>query len=217
MTEEDIRAGRYDQAELKHWLVDWERPELKILMFAGWLGEIRRSDGRFEVELRGPSETLNTPIGRTILRSCDRILGDGKCGVDLSQTSFSAVVSVSRMLAGNRFVCDGLARFGPGWFSHGKVTWLSGYNEGGTSAVKADRILPDGNRILDLWQQPCSEIRNGDQFRAVAGCDKLSSTCLSKFANLLNFRGFPHIPGEDWVLAYPRSGGIHDGTSQQRD
>ena len=63
ISEEDIRAGKYDGAEIRQWLVDWERPELRVLMFRGSLGEIRRSDGAFEVELRGLAEALNAPVG----------------------------------------------------------------------------------------------------------------------------------------------------------
>jgi uncharacterized phage protein (TIGR02218 family) len=38
-----------------------------------------------------------------------------------------------------------------------------------------------------------------------AGCDKRAETCRLKFANFLNFRGFPHVPGEDWLASYPTS------------
>ena len=38
------------------------------------------------------------------------------------------------------------------------------------------------------------------------GCDRQLSTCRDRFANVANFRGFPHIPGNDFVLRYPRSG-----------
>jgi uncharacterized phage protein (TIGR02218 family) len=49
--------------------------------------------------------------------------------------------------------------------------------------------------------------------RVSAGCDKSAATCRAKFSNLLNFRGFPHLPGEDWVTAYPKAGEVHDGSS----
>ena len=50
----------------------------------------------------------------------------------------------------------------------------------------------------------------------VAGCDKRAGTCRGKFDNFLNFRGFPHIPGDDWVTAYPKDGAVHDGASLER-
>ncbi len=38
------------------------------------------------------------------------------------------------------------------------------------------------------------------------GCDKRFETCRDRFANTLNFRGFPHIPGNDFVVSFTRQG-----------
>jgi uncharacterized phage protein (TIGR02218 family) len=81
--------------------------------------------------------------------------------------------------------------------------------------VKADRKVTPSRRRLELWREPGMPVTPGDRFRVVAGCDKRADTCRAKFDNLLNFRGFPHIPGDDWVTAYPRDGEVHDGGSQQ--
>ena len=213
VTEEDVRAGKYDRAEIWHWLVDWERPALRVLMFRGTFGEIRRTDGAFEVELRGLAEALNAPVGRSILRTCDRALGDAKCGFDPSQPGFSGEGVVVEGGA-NAFRASGLGGFADGWFRHGALTWLTGANAGETGAVKRD-TLGAGGRNLTLWQEPGSGVAVGDRFRVIAGCDKRSETCKAKFDNLLNFRGFPHIPGDDWVTAYPKDGATHDGGSQQ--
>jgi len=43
------------------------------------------------------------------------------------------------------------------------------------------------------------------------GCDRQLATCRDRFGNVANFRGFPHIPGSDFVLKYPRSGDRRDG------
>ncbi len=53
----------------------------------------------------------------------------------------------------------------------------------------------------------------GDLIRVEAGCDKRLETCRFKFNNILNFQGFPHIPGEDWLMSYPSEGQPHDGGS----
>ena len=45
----------------------------------------------------------------------------------------------------------------------------------------------------------------GDTFMVTAGCDKSFATCRDKFANGVNFRGFPHMPGNDFVTSYPNS------------
>lgn len=214
VSEADVRAGRYDRAEIWHWLVDWERPDLRVLMFRGRFGEIRRSDGAFEVELRGLAEALNAPVGRTIMKTCDRVLGDAKCGFDTSLPGFAGEGEVADVLAAAAVRASGLTAFAAGWFTHGALTWLSGANVGETRGVKLDRGTGAG-RGLTLWQAPGRAIAVGDQFRVVAGCDKRAATCKAKFDNLLNFRGFPHIPGDDWVTAYPKDGATHDGGSQQ--
>ena len=43
------------------------------------------------------------------------------------------------------------------------------------------------------------------------GCDRALATCRDRFGNVPNFRGFPHIPGNDFVLRYPRQGDALNG------
>ena len=35
-----------------------------------------------------------------------------------------------------------------------------------------------------------------------AGCDKQFATCRDRFGNADNFRGFPHMPGRDFVFSF---------------
>ena len=60
-----------------------------------------------------------------------------------------------------------------------------------------------GTVTLDLWQAMPQAIAEGDTFTVTAGCDKRFATCRDKFANVVNFRGFPHIPGNDFIVSYP--------------
>ncbi len=48
-----------------------------------------------------------------------------------------------------------------------------------------------------------------------AGCDKRFDTCSGRFDNILNFRGFPSIPGNDFLSRWPAKGERHDGTSRR--
>ena len=109
----------------------------------------------------------------------------------------------------------GLGGFDAGWFQHGRLSWISGANAGTTSVIKSDGPGPDGARHLVLWRKPGSAVLPDDSFKVVAGCDKRASTCRTKFDNFLNYRGFPHLPGDDWVTAYPKDGATHDGGSLQ--
>lgn len=214
ISETDVAAGRYDDAHIRHWLVDWRRPDLRVLMFAGTFGEIRRLDQAFEVELRGLAEPLNKPVGRTILRTCDRRLGDSRCGFDARAPGFSGEGTVVHGGPPDALLASGLGGFAEGWFTHGVLTWLKGENAGDELAIKLDRARPAGREVWP-WQTPRSPARPGDRFSVVAGCDKSAQTCREKFSNLINFRGFPHLPGDDWVTAYPTDGAVHDGSSRQ--
>ena len=79
--------------------------------------------------------------------------------------------------------------------------------------VKVHRETADGI-VLELWQPMTREVAEGDRFTITAGCDKQFSTCREKFANQLNFRGFPHMPGNDFAVSYPNSDdGVNNGES----
>ncbi|MCP5074609.1 MAG: DUF2163 domain-containing protein [Rhodobacteraceae bacterium] len=210
----DIEAGKFDSAEVWHYLVNWQDPSQCILQFRGTLGEIKRGAGMFEAELRGLSEALNKPVGRVYLRQCDRNLGDAKCGFDLFAPGFFAEDSVVQF-SGRRVVeMENLSGFEDGWFLDGKVTWLTGQNAGAEGLVRADETR-SGTRAIELWEETRLPITVGDTLRLHAGCDKQVETCKAKFANLTNFRGFPHMPGEDWSVSYPVSGSDMDGGSKE--
>jgi uncharacterized phage protein (TIGR02218 family) len=212
ITEQDIRAGRFDAAAVEHWLVDWRNPEQRVLLFSGTLGEIRRTEHSFEAELRGQAEVLNIPVGRAIQRTCDRVLGDAKCGVDLSDPAYFFASEAAEPGQGAKLVATSAGNVGAGWFAEGLLRWTSGANAGLAGTVSLDRIEGD-LRVFFLTEPPPLPVAAGDGFRVTAGCDKRPETCRAKFANFLNFRGFPHIPGEDWLMAYPKAGEAHDGTS----
>lgn len=82
LSEEDIDAGLFDAAAVALWRVDWMQPDLRVQIWTGRLSRIRREGGGFTAELEGPLARLERVVGRTYGRSCDAVLGDGRCGVD---------------------------------------------------------------------------------------------------------------------------------------
>ena len=92
---------------------------------------------------------------------------------------------------------------------------ISGAGTGALGLIKNDRIGP-GGREIEVWQPLDLRVAPGDVIRLDPGCDKREATCRDKFGNFLNFRGFPHIPGEDWLISYPVSAGVNDGGSRMR-
>ena len=72
---------------------------------------------------------------------------------------------------------------------------------------------PTASQASSCGRRWRGDIAAGDTFTVTAGCDKLFSTCQAKFANAVNFRGFPHMPGNDFVLSYARAGDGNDGSA----
>ena len=216
ISEADILAGRYDGAEVRSWLVNWANVGDRMLVFRGALGEITRAGGAFHAELRGLAEKLNQVQGRVYHRHCAAVLGDGACKVDLSSPGFAADLVVERIEDRATLIFADLDTFADRWFERGRLLVQSGAAIGLSAAIKADRILPDGRRRVELWQRLGADLAPGDQIRLEAGCDKRSTTCRQKFNNFMNFRGFPHIPGEDWMTSYPTSASVNDGGSLGR-
>lgn len=68
--------------------------------------------------------------------------------------------------------------------------------------------------MIELLDAPTIALALGAAFAIYAGCDKRFQTCRAKFANAANFRGFPHMPGNDAVQAGPVTGERLDGSSR---
>ena len=81
--------------------------------------------------------------------------------------------------------------------------------------MKTDRVLA-GRRDVELWEPLRAAVAGGDEVLLQAGCDRRMETCRAKFNNLLNFRGFPHIPGEDWLMTSPAGGTANNGGSMNK-
>ncbi len=204
--EGDLAAGLYDDAEIEIWRVNWRDAEQRVLMRKGNLGEVTRSGASFSAELRGLAHRLNQPTGRLFQYGCDADFGDARCGLDIAAWEGTGEVASA---SGNReIVAEGLDGHEDGHFTRGRLTFTSGANAGASMEVKAHRARTGGVRI-ELWRAMARGVAAGDSFLVTAGCDKQFGTCRAKFGNGENFRGFPHMPGNDFVLA--GAGGTTDG------
>lgn len=207
---EDLAAGRYDGATVEIWRVNWTDASQRMLLKKGVLGEIVREGEKFRAEIRGLSHALDRAIGRLYQRGCDAVLGDARCGVGLAAPAYRGEGSVAAILDNQRFVASGLSAFAAGWFAHGALFWVSGANAGTRASVKAHDRSAAGDQ-LSLWLPEGRAPAVGDEFAVTAGCDKRSETCRAKFSNLVNFRGFHLMPGNDFAAGYPLQSDRNDG------
>lgn len=215
ISESDLRAGRFDGARVEAWLVNWADVDQRMLQFRGSMGEVVQAGGAFQAELRGLTELLNQPQGRVYQRSCAAVLGDQSCRVDLSLPGYFDERAIEAVNEGRVFSWADFLGFEDRWFERGRLVVLSGAASGLVAVVKNDRLRGRA-REVELWEAIRAPIAAGDMVRLEAGCDKRAETCRLKFANFANFRGFPHLPGEDWLMAVPKSDQVNDGGSLGR-
>jgi len=212
ITADDIARGLYGGAEVTLWLVDWQEPEVRVLLSRGLIGEIRRGEASFEAEITGLADRLGRPFGRAYLPGCSARLGDTECGIDLARPEYRGMGAVIAVRGAQLFGASGLDAFSGNWFAGGRLVWQSGANAGLEGHVKAHG-RGGQEAVVELWLSPPMEIAPGDVFEIFAGCNKTAVMCSAKFDNILNFRGFPHMPGDDALASYPGDGGTHDGGS----
>ena len=209
LNEDDLAAGLYDNAAMAIWRVNWSAPAQRVLMRAGTLGEVTRGGNAFHAEIRGLAQALNQPVGRVFGHLCDADLGDARCGFAITATA-SAVITVTDA---RRFAASGLGAFASGDLTGGKLTFTSGANAGRGMDVKRHAVSA-GIVSVELWQAMSEAVAASDAFTVTPGCDKQFSTCRDRFANGINFRGFPYMPGNDAVLAAPAANQVLDGGSR---
>lgn len=204
--EEDLAAGLYDDARVEIYRVNWRSPDERVLMRAGSLGEVSRSGSLFRAEVRGLSHYLQQPNGRLFQFTCDADLGDGRCKVGVNSSEFRTSGAVAKVISKRGFKITGLETYPDRWFSRGLLKFLSGNNVGLGMEIRAHRQR-EGGSVIELWQEPAKPVNVGDGVEVTAGCDKQLATCRDKFANVINFRGFPHMPGNDFITSYARRRG----------
>jgi uncharacterized phage protein (TIGR02218 family) len=101
---------------------------------------------------------------------------------------------------------SGLSAYADGWFTGGVVYWQSGANAGLNQEVQ---YSAQGVAQINLFQQPPFQPVVGDRFTIIAGCTKrFQEDCLTKFNNVPNFRGFPHLPQADAYKVGTNNGAV---------
>lgn len=191
---EDLESGRWDGARLWLFAVDWEAPEDALPLARGEFGAVEMIDGSFSAELRGPAAVLERPVVEQTSPECRAELGDRRCRVDLGgRRVIATVIEVD----GADLVLD-KAEPEENAYGYGVLRWIGGANAG----LSAD-IMASSGAAVTLLDAPFRTVVAGDRVELVQGCDKRFATCVGRFGNALNFRGEPHLPGNDLLTRYP--------------
>ena len=192
----DLAEGRYDGAGVRLFMVDWQAPDAAVHVLAtGRLGTVAAGSGAdagFTATLRGPTAVLAATAIETYSPECRAELGDHRCRVAMRGRTLRALVGSSD--GGSIGVLD-MAETEAANYSQGRLRVLAGPAAG----LERRIIGAEAGRLL--LDEPLS-LASGTAIELREGCDKRFATCTGRFANALNFRGEPHVPGGDLLTRF---------------
>jgi uncharacterized phage protein (TIGR02218 family) len=187
----DVLSGRWNNAKFMIGRYNWASPADGIeLRLVGTIGNVQLKRGQIVAELRGLQQALQQPIGSVLSKTCRARLGDSMCTKSLTAFTFSGSVT---SVASNQAFTDSTKAQAADYFAQGILTWTSGPNNGLAVKVKGFSAAKQFTLSLPM----ISAIAIGHTFSVVAGCQKRLTDCSTKFSNVLNFQGEPHLPGID--------------------
>lgn len=197
ITRADLLTGRWNGAAFEIFETSFVDPTIGInILKTGTLGEVRLDRGRFVVELRSLAQALQQPLGAVTSKTCRYRLGDAGCTLALGPYTHAGTVTA--VTSQQVFTASALTQAAE-YFVEGTVTFTSGDNDGYTQKCK---VFTSG-KVFTLSLPMPYAIQIGDTFSAVAGCQKRLAEDCTKFSNVVNFGGEPHLPGIDALTSPP--------------
>ena len=154
-----------------------------------WKGRVISYQAQFS-EIKITCESIQTTMRRAGLRgkyqrTCRHSLYSDQCGVSLGASSVTATVDAINGLSVTLS------------FASADET-ADDYFRGGIliKGTEYGYITSDVGNVVTL-QYAVPGLAVSDSISVAPGCDLSQSTCNTKFNNILNFGGFPYIPGDN--------------------
>ena len=193
LSQADLALGRWDGAQVQMTIADWRDGSAEpVALVGGVIGSVSIRGEGFSAELQGAAAALEAPVCPATSAECRAELGDTKCRVDLAGRTLVAHVVESD---GGSLTLDTAV---DERFVLGRLRFMSGGNCG-----LATVILAAAGNVVEVRDLPRATVESGCRVELREGCDKRLATCVSRFANAVNFRGEPHLPGNDLLTRYP--------------
>ena len=199
ITEDDLAAGLFDDATVETWLVNWADAAERLLLDVG----VDRRDPPRRRRFRRRGARPHAPPRRGARPALPRHLRGRSRRREMRHRPRRRGVHRDRRGDPDRRCArprdGGLSAFADGWCTAGKLVWLTGANAGLAVEIKAHRLAggkPSSTSGSARRGRSPSATRSASRPAATSA----HATCGAKFANVANFRGFPHMPGNDFVL-----------------
>jgi uncharacterized phage protein (TIGR02218 family) len=202
ITEADLRAGNYDYAEVLFFAVNWaDLTDGVIKLRRGLIGEVILDDnGVFKTEMRGMVQLYSQNIGEVYSPECRADLGDTRCQVDTGALSITTTITTVTDI--RNYIVSNDGGNVDGYFKYGVLTFNDGDNAGFSMEIQNSTA---GSKNIQLYLSPPTLPVAGTSVTFYPGCPKTVAVCVSKFDNILNFRGEPYVPEPGVLISFPNS------------
>jgi uncharacterized phage protein (TIGR02218 family) len=120
---------------------------------------------------------------------------DAGCALNRATYTSTATITTSVDPLKLSFTASSLSQ-AAGYFTLGAVRFVTGANAGVLRTVRGHAA----GGVITLVQPTPAAVAVGDQIQIYPGCDRSKATCVSRFNNLIRFRGTPYIPAAETVL-----------------
>jgi len=214
ITYEDLTYGKYDEAKITQYLIDWKYPHAgAFIESVMWIVDMEWNDGEWKASTEGVSRYLKPNVGRTYTRNepvagpfADTEDARGDLSVWTSTKFISAVSGPGEVSDGVVETLDGRQRIklgsmsavDEGYYINGVLVAVTGANAGRTFDIATHYT-----DSLKLFLEAPDYFQIGDQVQLIAGYSGNFSEAKTKFLNTEGFRGFPYIPGTDRLMVTP--------------
>lgn len=200
ISDEELRNGLFDFAKVFIFMVNWADPEQGIIKLRrGWFGEVQQGrNGIFETEIRGLNQALSHNFMESYSPECRADFCDERCKLILADYTQSGEVEVATASRITFKLATGLTVPSDN-FLGGQLKFTSGDNTGNVKEIVSYNST---TRMVEMFEGFPYAIQAGDEFEISQGCPKTFTACKA-FNNETNFRGEPHVPGNDEMMRYP--------------
>lgn len=194
ITEADLLDGLWDAAAVEIFEVNYLNLALgRMILRTGTLGNVSAGQIHFQAELRGLAQALQQPVGNLYGPKCTTTFGSSLCAIDAEALRETGTVTTATST--RQFTDSGHAEASDYWGA-GVVRWLTGANAGLEMEIT---VYAAG--VFTMALPMPNAIAVGDTFSIIPGCRKrLVEDCGTKWSNIVHFRGWPHVPGNDKII-----------------
>jgi uncharacterized phage protein (TIGR02218 family) len=163
-----------------------------VTIFAGRVGDVQAGRTSVVMPVNSYTELLNRQFpGNLYTSTCGNTVYDSRC--TLIKASLSSTVTAQA--GATKSSIPIASTKAAGYYDLGTVQFTSGANNGVITSIKRW----DGYTLtlgVPLRAPPAA----GDTMTIAPGCDHTQATCLAKFNNLANYRGYDYVPTPETAI-----------------